>query len=162
MSAAPVKTKEVKDRRALTFQSLEDTLADAEFLAAHQPIRTTGNWTPAQIIGHVAVFIEWSIDGFPFTVPLPLRVLGRVIKGRAQRTTAPPGFKAPPGIMKHVPPADYSLDQAMRHLRGAVLRVQCGKRMEQPSPLFGRLTHEQWVRIHCRHAEMHFSFMHPA
>jgi hypothetical protein len=159
---ANVDTKQVKDRRSLSFSSLDDILADAEHLAAHQPIRTTGNWRPAQIVEHVAVFMEWSIDGFPFRVPLPLRLFGRMIRKRAQRSATPSGLKAPRVIMRHVPPPDYSFDDAMRSLRGTVLRVRAGKRMTQPSPLFGKLTHEEWVQIHCRHAEMHFSFMHPA
>jgi len=157
-----INTKHVKDRRAVNFASLDDILADAENLTAHQPIRTTGNWTPAQIVGHIATFIDWSIDGFPFTVPVPLRVVGRFIRKSAQRRTPPSGIKAPKGIMQHVPPADFSFDEAMRQLRGAVLRVRAGKQMTEPSPLFGKLTHDEWVRIHCRHAEMHFSFMHPA
>jgi hypothetical protein len=33
--------------------------------------------------------------------------------------------------------------------------------MTATSPVLGRLSHEQWVQFHCRHAEMHFSFMHP-
>ena len=161
MSAARIDTKRVTDRRTLQFSSLDDILADAEGLAAHQPIRTTGNWTPAQIIGHVAVFIDWSMDGFPFAVPLPLRAVGRLIRKGAQRRTPPSGIKAPRASLKYIPPADSTLEDAMRSLRGAVLRVRAGKQMTKPSPLFGKLSHEEWTRIHCRHAEMHFSFMHP-
>lgn len=155
-----VNTKQVTDRRTLSFQSLDDILSDAETLASHPPIRTTGNWTAAQIIQHIATFIDWSIDGFPFTAPLPLRVFGRMIRKGAQRKPAPRGLKAPKGIMDHVVPADYALDDAMRSLRAAVMRVRAGKRMDKPSPLFGKLSHDEWMRIHCRHAEMHFGFMH--
>jgi Protein of unknown function (DUF1569) len=28
-----------------------------------------------------------------------------------------------------------------------------------PSPLFGRLTHGDWIKLHLRHAELHLSFL---
>jgi len=157
-----VKTKHVKDRRSLAFRSLDDILADAEAMMSRQPIRTTGNWTAGQIIEHVGLFICWSIDGFPFTMPFPLRFIGPLIKGRAQRKPLQSGIKAPGRMTPHMPGQGVALEDAMRTLRGEIGRVKAGKRMEKPSPLFGKLSHEEWVRIHCRHAEMHFSFMHPS
>ena len=31
--------------------------------------------------------------------------------------------------------------------------------MRQPSPFEGRITHDQWVYGHLRHAELHLSFI---
>lgn len=33
--------------------------------------------------------------------------------------------------------------------------------MKHPSPLFGPLTNDAWIQAHCRHAELHHSFIHP-
>ena len=39
-------------------------------------------------------------------------------------------------------------------------RIEGGERMSKPSPVFGPMTHEEWEQLHCRHAELHFSFIH--
>ncbi len=47
-----IETKKVTDRRTLSFRSLDDIQADVEALDG-SAIRTTGNWTAAQIVQHV-------------------------------------------------------------------------------------------------------------
>lgn len=131
-------------------------------LASRQPIRSTGNWTAAQNIEHVAVFIGWSLDGFPFRAPLPLRLIGRMLRSGALRKTPRPGIPTPKGNRAHLSPADFPLERAMASLRRNIRRVQSGERMTHPSSFFGALTHEEWIDLHCRHAELHFSFLHPA
>jgi hypothetical protein len=60
-----VKTSRVTDRRELQFSSMPDILDDVEYLASGDPPRTTGNWSGGQIVQHVAMLINFSIDGFP-------------------------------------------------------------------------------------------------
>ncbi len=57
------------------------------------------------------------------------------------------------------PDDDVTWEQAAACLRAALDRLDGGARMTQPSPVFSDLAHEQWEQLHCRHAEMHFSFM---
>ena len=69
-----------------------------------------------------------------------------------------PGFKLPRRFAFLQPEPAVSWGQAVDDLRAAVDRAET-HRMTHPSPVFGRLSHEQWVRLHCRHAEMHFGFL---
>ena len=156
-----IETKKVTDRRTLSFQSLDDILADAEAIDGAQ-IRTTGNWSAAQIVDHVASLIGFSIDGFPARAPLLLRIIGRMLKKRALRGGLDAGFKFPASFAFLAPAADVTWEDAMKRLRTEVGRARDAGRMTRPSPILGRMSHNDWVRLHCRHAELHFSFMHPA
>lgn len=148
-------------RRTLRFETLDDLLADARSLAGG-PIRTTGNWTAGQIIGHVAIVIDGSIDGYHFKLPWPARVYHRfMILNRALREGIPPGIKIHENARgQFIPPADLTLSDAIEHLTRSVQRAE-QRGMHAADPHFGKLTHEQWVQMHCRHAELHFGFIHP-
>ncbi len=162
---AMVDTKRVTERRELHFHTLADILRDVEELAAvtsetGESICGEGNWTPAQIVEHVTFFIDGAIDGFDFTAPLLIRVLARPFKKRILMKPMKPGIKLPARMNVVLPDPETTWEDAVSALRDAVARIDCGERMTQPSPLLGSMTHEDWVNLHCRHAEMHFSFMH--
>ena len=151
------------ERRTLRFESLADVVEDAARLTeADQAgtLRTTGNWSAGQNFDHVGKLMQWSIDGFPGKLPLPLRIVGKFMKKRALTTTAPPGFKIP-GSASFLLPADIPTEDGLGLLRTQVSRVQAGERCSHASPLLGTLSHDEWVQLHCRHAELHFSFLHP-
>jgi len=155
-----VNTRQVRERRALSFGSLDDILADVDALDGTR-LRATGNWTPAQIVQHVTQLMDLSLDGFPASVPVPMRIFGRVFKRVALTRAMFRGIKFPPSLAPALePPEDVAWEDAVDHLRRAVER-SAGGRMTQPSPLFGPLSHEEWVKLHCRHAEMHFGFIMP-
>jgi hypothetical protein len=156
-----IDTKKVAGRRAPSFTTIDQILADVEMLDRGE-IESLGNWTPAQIVEHVALFMDGSLDGFGFKAPLPLRMLGRVLRARGFTRPIPPGFSLRGKIAKFAPDANVTWRQAVDHLRRVAERVRGGARMTAPSPMFGALTHEEWVSLHCRHAELHFSFMRPA
>ncbi len=147
-------------RRTLKFQTLDDLLTDAQHLHALDAV-AVGGWTPGQIVGHVTAVIEASVKGFPFRLPLPMRILGRVIRKRAIAKGLPSGIKIPGKAREaFVPPTDLTFEDAVAQLAAAVEMAK-QRKMTMPSPIFGKLTHEQWVQVHCRHAELHFSFMKP-
>ncbi len=153
-----IDTKKVTDRRRLSFRSLDDIQADVEALDG-AAVRTTGNWTAAQIVQHVTDVITLSVDGFGFKVALPLRVLGRLLRSRALTKPMRPGFHVPEAMRARLPSDQLAFEQAVASLRQAIGRTR-SERMTKASPLLGAMTHEDWVNLHCRHAEMHFSFMH--
>jgi len=157
------KTRDVAGRRTLRFGRMEDLLKDVEALDAHQRaggrIVTVGNWTPAQIVWHVNAFIIGSMDGFSFRAPLPFRILGKLIKNGALNKPLKPGIKAVGSMKVMMPPADAKWDDALASMRKHVGRIAKGEKMRVPSPMFGELAHEEWIQLHCRHAEMHFSHM---
>ena len=83
-------------------------------------------------------------------------------QSRALSRPLPAGLKIPsPLRSRFMPKERISWLEAVDHLRRTVGRVKAGERMAQPSPLLGELNHEQWVQLHCRHAEMHLSFIRP-
>ncbi len=155
-----IDTKKVTDRRRLSFTSLDDIQADVEALDG-SAIRTTGNWTAAQIVQNVTDVITLSVDGFGFKLALPLRVLGRLLRSRALTKPMRPGFSVPPAMRAMLPSDQLPFEQAVASLRQAIGRTK-SERMTKASPLLGQMTHEQWEQLHCRHAEMHLSFIHPA
>ncbi len=152
-------TKKVTDRRRLSFTSLDDILADVEALDG-SAIRTTGNWTAAQIVQHVTDVITLSVDGFGFKLALPLRVLGRLLRSQALTKPMRPGFNVPAAMRARLPSDQLPFEQAVASLRQAIGRTR-SERMTKASPFLGAMTHEQWEQLHCRHAEMHLSFVHP-
>ncbi|MEE9129307.1 MAG: DUF1569 domain-containing protein [Phycisphaerales bacterium] len=152
-------------RRKLQFHTMQEILRDVEELGAvtsetGESICADGNWTPAQIVEHVTFFIDGTIDGFDFTAPLLIRVLARPFKKRILTKPMKPGVKLPARMNVLLPDPETTWDDAVSALRDTVARIDSGERMMQPSPLLGAMTHEDWVNLHCRHAEMHFSFMH--
>jgi hypothetical protein len=155
-----INTKQVTDRRKLSFSTMDDILADAEALDG-KSIRTTGNWSAAQIVAHVTTLITFSLDGTDIRAPLVFRVFGKLMKGRVLSKGLPVGI-ANRGVFRKVEPEPaVSWDEALGKLRHEVARIHAGARMDKPSPVMGTMTHDDWVRFHCRHAELHFSFMHP-
>ncbi len=157
----PINTKQAT-RRELRFEKIDDILADARAVTAG-PHHATGNHSPAEIIHHVAYFIDKPVTGFGFTAPLVMRLFGRALRlmGRATAPIAP-GLNPPRAVAQRFwPEPGVTLDDAMAYLARSVDAAREPGRMRHPSPLFGRLSHEQWIALNCRHAELHLSFIHP-
>lgn len=160
--APMVNTRQVTDRRTLHFASLEGILRDVEALGAKGPPRATGNWTPGQVLQHVAKGIGYATDGFPGPkAAWPVRVMGRLIRKRTLTKPTQPGFTLPRSFRFLLPDEPVAWEDGVKALRGVIARA-ASRRMTHPSPVFGALSHEQWVQFHCRHAELHLSFLHPA
>lgn len=161
MSTA-VDTKSVSGRRQLSFQSLDDVLADAEMLALAKGIRAIGNWTPGQVFKHLAIVFNCQIDGMPLNPPWLVRMMGRYFfKNRIIKKGMRAGFRLPKdsaGLL--VPPATTTTQEGLESLRAAVKRLTADH-TRAPSPFFGPLTAEEADRIQCRHAELHLSFLVP-
>ena len=155
------KTHESTERRSLSFSSMDDILADAESLAASGGIRTTGGWRPGQNLQHVARFIRCSVEGFDGLFPWPVRAIGRLIRKRVVRMSLKPGFKVPGRFDALRPDDEATVAQGLDELRRVVALAK-ERGMAQASPILGELSHDEWEQLHCRHAEMHFSFLHPA
>ncbi|NOZ40887.1 MAG: DUF1569 domain-containing protein [Planctomycetes bacterium] len=145
-------------RREITFATLDEVVADAERLVAANAT-TTGNWSLGQILEHLAVVMDKTIDGSENTPPLPIRLIGRwFLKKRFLRNGMPAGYQLKGGIAKEFLPEETDSQQALEHLRQAVQRLKNHKE-DIAHPFFGPLTHEEYVGINCRHAELHLSFV---
>ncbi|MEM7681440.1 MAG: DUF1569 domain-containing protein [Planctomycetota bacterium] len=148
------------ERRALCFESLEELLADAEAMLAAPSVRTTGNWSAGRIVDHVGRTIRQSVEGFVGgRAVLPVRWLSKAFFLAVANRPFPAGIKFPGFAKAALEPDDVALDEAVQRLRDAVALAR-SKKMTAPSPLAGKLSDAQWEKLHCRHAELHFSFVH--
>lgn len=149
----------------MRYGSLDDVMADADRVVAAESAgqaRALGNWTPGQVMQHIARFMGCSLDGFPGELPWIWRVLGRgmrlVLGGRLLAKAPPAGFRLPEGTA-FLPDEGVSAAEGARDLAAVIDRVRAGDRFIPASPLLGKLTREQWIELHCRHAELHMSFV---
>lgn len=155
-----VDTAKVPGRRTLRFATLEEMLADAEALAAG-PVRTLGNWSFGQILDHLSVWLEFTLDGFPVTIPWYIRWAIYPFRGTMIRSAMRPGFKWGERDAKLVTPQrDVPTEEGLARLRKVVGRWRA-EPQRHPSPLLGRLTPEQWEQFQLRHAEHHLSYAVP-
>ncbi len=156
-----VDVKTVSGRRDLRYGSLDELLADAERLVATPGTRTLGNWSLAQLLAHLASAIKMSLgDVPPPSAPWPVRIVGFFVKGRLLRKGPSPGFKLPAELEPKVYPTVASAEEGLQMLRAAVARAKT-ERMSARHPILGPLTHEEWGKLHLRHAELHLSFAVP-
>jgi hypothetical protein len=157
---SPINTTKVANRRQLHFDSLDDITADVERLAACQEITALGNWSSGQVLQHLASTMDNSIDGFPNFVPAPIKFLLRLfMKRRFLTKPMPPGFRLPTKAEKMLP-GETSWENALTNFRRSMQRVKTETR-RSPHPAFGPMTVDEWNQIHCRHSELHLSFLVP-
>jgi hypothetical protein len=166
MRAAPKSTRRIANRRVVRLQTIEDLLAEIDRIVEAERagrLRPLGGWSGAQVLWHIAKFIELSFDGFPFRYrrgPDWLTKLARLVAWRWLIALAfRPGFRNPPEAALLEPDARLSLDVAAAFLREQIGRIRSGERMTQCCSVDGPYSHEQWVYIHLRHAELHLSFL---
>src|SRR5262245_43122858 len=152
-------------RRSVTFGSLADVRQEIDRLDAARrrgSLERRGNWSLDQCCQHLGRWIEFSLDGFPFQYPWHYRLVGRILKRVSWRGLVSlalrPGFSNPPGVRAVEPDAVVAEGAGVTYLLRQVGRSKRGKRMIQPSPVEGPITHEQWCYFHLRHAELHLSF----
>lgn len=142
--------------RSLRFESLDEIEAEAHRLVAHPDPPTTGNWTPAQSIWHVARYIRASVEGYPTQMPWLMRKFGPLMKRRTLERGFKPGWKLPQSTNQHmVADAQTTGEQAIEMMREWVHRSKTDGFLPQ-NPILGPMTREDWIALHCRHAEMHF------
>ena len=84
----------------------------------------------------------------------------RLLKSSALSRPMSAGFKIPAKFQSLAPDPDVTWDDAMTKLRRAIQRIENGERMNAVSPFLGPMSHDEWEKMQCRHAEMHFSFLH--
>ena len=158
-TTSPVDTRKAR-RRTLRFNSLDELKAEIDRLASGN-VRTTGNWSLAQAIDHLAAVIEGSLDGAPAQAPWFVRLLSPLFRRRALHRRIDPGIPLTGRMRAILPRDDVTLDEAMSRMNRVLARLDSGESMTQRSPVFGTMTHEDWNNLHLRHAELHLSFMHP-
>jgi hypothetical protein len=155
----PVDTAKVAGRRTLKFNSLDEILADIEKLNQGNR-RTLGNWSDGQILKHLTVPMAWCLDGAKLKAAWYMRLMGWMIKNRFLRSPMPPGFKLPKDFAEHLEAPPTTWEDGLQVIRSTIARMKA-EPQRFPSPFLGELTREQWDQLHCRHCELHLSFILP-
>lgn len=160
-------TRRVPNRPKLRFDTLEQAIAHAQYLAGldHSQwqgkcrLQALGNWTLGQAMGHLAWWANAPFDGFPPQAipPAPIRMIAPFIRSMFLAMRMPAGVKIPNAPNGTFGTEPLSTDAGLASLTYAFERVRAD-RPTHPSPLLGHLTHAQWIKLHCRHSELHLSF----
>jgi hypothetical protein len=154
-----VDTTKIENRRKLHFQTIEDILGDVERLNQGK-VKALGNWSGGQILKHLSVVMNGSIDGVPTRLGWPIRLLGRLVKGWVLTKGMKPGFQLKGSMAEVLVPPATSWEDGLQMFRHAIHRLQTETKRE-PSPFLGTMTRAEWDQLHCRHAELHLSFLVP-
>jgi hypothetical protein len=144
----------------LQFNCVDDILADVERLALSKEVRALGNWSNGQVLRHVAIVMNGSIDGAPKMMPAVMQLMIRLLfKRRFLTRPMPAGFKLPAKASMLIP-SQTSWEEGLNDIRRTLQRLKT-ESVRMPHPALGPLTREEWDRLHCRHAELHLSFLVP-
>ena len=153
-------------RRVLTLDSVDAGLADARHLLVTGYTRV-GNWSLGQVCWHLSRWIEYPLDGFP-PLPVPLRPVAWVIRHTVapaylRRVLAGGGVpeKLPTPFGTRPPAAVDDLDGVTRY-EAQLNRLRDFRGVPHESPVFGPMSADELIRLSCRHAAHHLSFLTPA
>jgi Protein of unknown function (DUF1569) len=157
-----VDVKSVSNRRAVRYKTLHDFLADAERLAGG-PVRTLGNKSFGQIIRHLALTMNGSIDVQFSRMRFPwyLRIMARYYRKRIFARGLRPGIELPANAEPLLWPPEEDVTVALEDARKAVRRLETETKRGS-HPAFGKLNADEWNLFHLRHSELHMSFVVPA
>lgn len=152
-------------RRALKFESLDAAVADAEKLLA-SGYDKAGQWSLGQCCGHLANWLGYAMDGFP-KAPPPIRLM----LWMARHSIGPGKLKqylasgdmgtGKPTMPASIPSPDADDREGVQKYRETVERVNRFAGTPLPSPFFGPMDRDTWVKLNCVHAAHHLSFLAP-
>ncbi len=151
------------NRRLMNLASVDALVAELdriEAAATSGTLRTTGNWTAGQILAHLAAWIEYGDVGYPVKPPpFFVRWILRLMLRKILRDGMKPGVRIP-GVAGGTTGADpMDTIAAIRRYRKAIPRLTTGLVPVFPSPAFGELSFDDYVKLQLRHAELHLSFL---
>ena len=165
MTQSTIVNTKTAPRRELSFHCtgcLKEELARVEAAHAAGTLTHTGNWTAGENLDHIALVWEFAFDGPPAgaRVPFLIRLAGPLMKRWfTTGKTLPAGFKIPQSAAYMEPRQGVAFDVALARLRRVLDRLDRGERMEQRSPAFGAMSHDEWLRLHLGHAQLHLGFL---
>jgi hypothetical protein len=151
------------DRRPLRFATPAEALADAERLAAADragTLRRAGEWTAGQCLGHLAAWIDYAFDGYPFTAPPEMAARARERLPLVLEKGMTAGVRIPGVEGGTTGTDDLPADEGLARLRRAWARLEASPPPREHA-FFGPLTHAQWVQLNLRHSELHQGWLHP-
>lgn len=155
----PIDVATVTARRELHFASLEDIRAEARRLvAAGDAVRPLGNLSLGRALGHLALLMHGCLDGMAIRVPPETRAFAMAHKEYILHNPMRAGVKLPPTGEARYIPGELKPGEGLARLEEGLSRLE----RETPTAehaYLGPLTPEEWILLHCRHAELHLGFM---
>ncbi len=152
----------VGTRRKLRFESIDELRAEVDrIVAAEQSgdLERLGNWSAGQMFGHVAAWINYSYDGYPFKLPWIVRVIVQTQLKRFARKGLWAGVRLPWVKGGTYATEPLSTDEGTERLRAALARLESDEPAECDRQVFGPLSREDRIQLNLRHAELHLSFL---
>jgi hypothetical protein len=164
-TAPMVNTGKVQGRRTLAFKSLDEALADAQRLVASkdsEKLTHLGNWSLGQALGHLAYWINLPFDGYPQELSPPwfIKLVVKMMKQKYLSGQMPAGVRIPRFKEGTLGTADMPPREGLDRYRKAVERLKAAA-PSCDNPLFGPMTHDEWIRLNLSHASLHLSFFVP-
>lgn len=152
------------EHRTLKFRTLDEAVAEAERLAAADragTLRTTGNWSLGQTLGHIAFWINTPFDGYPpcLRPPWILRFILRRRRNMFLRGPMPRGVRIPKFPEGTLGTEPLSTDEGLARFRKAAARLKAAP-PANPNIILGPLTHDEWIAMNLNHAALHLGYMH--
>lgn len=158
----PVNTAS-SDRRKLRFENVNAALREVDRIVAAEEagkLRRAGAWTTGQTFGHVAAWINYAYEGYPFKVPWFIRLIVKQMVKRYIRDGMPAGRRIPRTADGTYGTAIMETAEGARRLREALRRLETAPAKFE-SPAFGALSEHDRIQLNLRHAELHLGFLHP-
>lgn len=127
---------------------------------------SNGNWNLGQICEHLSDWMLYPIHGFPRSNILIAAMLFclRTTAGKRMFHTVSKTQRMKPGqptLPATVHRKDVAESQSVERLASAIRELGNFQGKLKPSPLFGKLTHEEYVSLHLAHCAHHLSFLEP-
>lgn len=144
------------ERRSLTLATLDDVMPEVDRLLVGYT--RAGNWTLGQACWHLALVIEFTMDGPAELGPHVLEEHARsVVKRRLLKSgVMASGIDVPGSPM---PPAGLDDRVEAERLRQAILRFLDHPGPHAAHPFLGVLEPAEYHRFHCIHAAHHLSHL---
>jgi hypothetical protein len=156
-----IDTRRVQTRRILRFESLEDVRRDVQRLAEADRagrLERLGNWTLGQTLGHLSTWIGYSYERAPLNPPWVVRFIVKLRKKKMLNDKMPVGVKIPGVDGGTLGTEPISTEEGVSRYTAALDRLT-RETPTAPSVIFGHLTHDEWIKLNLRHAELHLGFL---
>ena len=123
-----------------------------------QSARLWGTMTPGQMLAHCSVSLQWAVgEVVPDRSPLPLRLIGRLVKPMVFRNEDPLR-KNSPTAKSLIVTNEPDLGEERLRLSGLIDRFVAGGAAactKNPHSFFGKMTPEEWAILMYKHLDHH-------